>query len=109
MSIAVAREYVQTLKLKQQEREEVENVIAGYIADCEAKDKRIDELMQLNLGLAQESHKLQVGIQCIRNLINDSAGVIGLHQNGELATWDELERGGAYQDWLWDFNEAEQI
>jgi hypothetical protein len=40
----VAREYVETLILTRPQKEEVENVLTGYMVDCIAKDKRIDEL-----------------------------------------------------------------
>jgi hypothetical protein len=38
------RKYMETLTMVKRDREEVENVILGYMSDCEAKDKRIDKL-----------------------------------------------------------------
>lgn len=48
------------------------------------------------------------GIAAVRTLINSSHGVAGLHLNGDLATWAELEEGGQFEAWLTDFNKAEQ-
>lgn len=36
----------------------------------------------------------------IEILINESNGVAGLHQNGDLAEWSELEIGGRFEEWL---------
>lgn len=44
MSVETVRKYLDTLSLLQRDKEEVENVMLGYMADCEAKDKRIDKL-----------------------------------------------------------------
>ena len=40
----IVRQYVEGLMLRREEKEEVENVILGYMADCAAKDARIEEL-----------------------------------------------------------------
>lgn len=55
-----------------------------------------------------ENERLKRGISCVRGLINDSVGVVGLHHNGDVAEWRELESGGEFECWLKDFNEAEQ-
>ena len=47
------------------------------------------------------------GLEAVRELINESMGVAGLHLNGDLATWGELEEGGWMEDWLLPFNTAE--
>jgi len=49
--LRVAKEYVEGLQLRQKESEEVENVIAGYMSDCVAKDKLIDKLEAENARL----------------------------------------------------------
>ena len=49
------------------------------------------------------------GIKAIRELINESDGVAGLHLNGDIALWSELEQGGQYAEWLYDFNDAEEL
>ena len=51
--------------------------------------------------------KLIAGLAAVRDLMNSSSGVCGLHLNGDYATWGELERGGRFKEWLRDFNEAE--
>lgn len=33
-------------------------------------------------------------------LMNESHGVAGLHQNGDVAEWGELELGGRFEEWL---------
>ena len=53
--------------------------------------------------------KLTDGIIAVRGLIDESEGVTGLHENGEVALWDELESGGNMEEWLVDFNIAEKI
>lgn len=76
--------------------------------------------MDKNIGLTGEYHtdcnlliskidKLKKGIESVRSLINESEGVIGLHLNGDIATWNELENGGYMEEWLINFNEAEKI
>lgn len=45
----------------------------------------------------------------LKELIAESDGVGGLHQNGDFAPWDELTAGGQFEDWLGslhDFQEA---
>ena len=36
----------------------------------------------------------------VRDLTDNSHGVIGLHKNGDDAPWSELTEGGRYDDWL---------
>ena len=50
--------------------------------------------------------KAQNGLKAVVDLINESEGVIGLHQNGDVASWDSLQTGGAFEDWLVDFDDA---
>ena len=52
--LKIAREYVAGLKLRDAEKEEVENVIAGYMSDCIAKDKQIERLEVENARLKQD-------------------------------------------------------
>jgi len=47
------------------------------------------------------------GVKAVRELIDCSHGVDGLHMNGDIAYWDELEGGGQYEEWLAPFNVAE--
>lgn len=50
---------------------------------------------------------LRTGISAVRSLMDESRGVDGLHLNGDVASWDSLERGGFYEAWLSAFNDAE--
>lgn len=59
--------------------------------------------------LVTENEKLKKGIIAVRELINESYGVGGLHENGDMAAWGELEQGGALEEWLLAFNEAEDV
>ena len=52
--------------------------------------------------------KLIKGLKAVRSLINESGGVYGLHLNGDNSPWGELEKGGWNEDWLFEFNEAEE-
>lgn len=38
-------------------------------------------------------------------LMHSSYGVAGLHSSGDVATWDELCRGGKYEEWLKAFDD----
>lgn len=38
----------------------------------------------------------------VRDLMGNSQGVHGLHQNGDLATWEELSQGGNLSEWIGD-------
>lgn len=45
---------------------------------------------------------LRKTLAAIDGLMAESHGVVGLHLNGDIATWDELVAGGKYEDWLAD-------
>ena len=53
--------------------------------------------------------KLLKGLGAVVCLIEESYGVVGLHLNGDTATWHELRTGGQYEDWLEDFDTALEI
>jgi hypothetical protein len=48
-------------------------------------------------------------VRQLRSLIDDSTGVAGLHRNGDVATWNELLRGGEFEDWLDGLDELEDL
>ena len=63
----------------------------------------VPELYQLreeNAALRAEVERLREAVDAVFTLIADSHGVAGLHLNGDVAPWDELLRGGHYEDWL---------
>lgn len=67
------------------------------------------ELTRLRAEVARleaEKAELRKGLDAVSNLIADSSGVVGLHLNGDVATWDELREGGRFEDWLIDFDTA---
>lgn len=43
----------------------------------------------------------------VRDLIANSEGVSGLHMNGDVADWDSLLPGGAFEPWLKSIAELE--
>ena len=49
------------------------------------------------------------GIKEVRDLIDDSYGVVGLHKNGDTAPWQDLEPPGEFGEWLTCFVNAEKI
>ncbi len=59
-----------------------------------------------NERLEAEVEQLRAGIRAVSELINQSAGVDGLHLNGDIAPWEELLEGGQYEEWLCDFSIA---
>lgn len=68
--------------------------------DAPGHDKSIAGLV------CEEIKRLQAGIAAVSNLINESQGVAGLHLNGDEAPWEELLKGGKYEEWLRDFSDA---
>jgi hypothetical protein len=46
------------------------------------------------------------GLKAVKDLIEESDGVAGLHLNGEVAPWDSLRSGGHYESWMRNFDEA---
>lgn len=51
--------------------------------------------------------RLEAGIHAVRELIEESIGVYGLHGNGDVAPWDDLLRGGQFEDCLHGFSDAQ--
>ena len=45
-------------------------------------------------------------VNSMAELMDKSVGVAGLHRNGDLATWAELRRGGRFDGWLSDVDDA---
>ena len=53
------------------------------------------------------SERLAAGIAAVRDLIDESKGVTGLHRNGDDAPWGDLLRWGWLEGWLLAFSDAE--
>ena len=54
----------------------------------------------------RDAERLRKGLSAVRDLINESTGVYGLHLNGDVSPWDELRTGGRFEGWLMDFDAA---
>lgn len=70
-------------------------------------DKGRASLEKENAELREKNDLLKAGIGVVRELMDESIGVAGLHMNGDIATWDSLEEGGQFEEWLTGFNIAE--
>lgn len=81
------------------------------LRDFEAHESELKKyITQLQDELKKERDEnavLKAGLLSVRQLMNDSYGVAGLHENGEVAPWNELEQGGRFEEWLYAFNRAE--
>lgn len=77
--------------------------------DIKAGDQVLVPVHAENVQLKAENEKLKAGIKAVRDLIDDSYGVSGLHLNGSVANWASLQEGGHFEDWLLAFNEAEEL
>ena len=74
--------------------------------DDEHVPEKVDALVH---RLCSQITTLAAGIEAVRALMNDSHGVAGLHLNGDVATWEELEENGRLWEWLISFNAAECV
>lgn len=100
---AITRERAEHDRLVANLRAEVERLRANVLhleqqhalAKCgfEASQNTVAELRC-------ENARLREAVDAVFTLIADSHGVAGLHLNGDVAPWDELLRGGHYEDWL---------
>jgi hypothetical protein len=65
---------------------------------------RADAIAQRIVELEQERDQLKAQIngmkEAIDDLVRNSEGIAGLHQNGDVALWDELLTGGRFDEWL---------
>lgn len=76
--------------------------IKALEAQVERKEARIKELERINEAQAE-------GLKSFRGLIDESFGVVGLHMNGSIVFWDDLETDGKHEEWLSAFNAAEKL
>jgi len=67
---------------------------------------KIAELEQRVKELEQDVTLKQKGLGAVASLINEPYGVSGLHLNGDIAPWSELQTGGRFEEWLHDFDAA---
>jgi hypothetical protein len=59
-------------------------------------------------AVANRIKVLEAGIKSVEELIADSEGVYGLHLNGDGAPWESLRAGGSFEEWLLDFDKAQE-
>ena len=82
--------------------------LTGYIESLkEAYEAGQQSKQDENKRLREVIKKLANGIKAVRALIDESEGVYGLHLNGDLVSWGELQEGGWLEEWLICFNIAE--
>jgi hypothetical protein len=64
--------------------------------------------ISVHVAAADYIGTLKAGIKSVMELIDDSGGVYGLHLNGDGASWDSLRTGGFFEEWLLDFDKAQE-
>jgi hypothetical protein len=69
-------------------------------ASCQDVMAAVDREMALREERDQLKAQVNGMKQAIDDLVRDSEGVAGLHQNGDVAPWDELLTGGRFDEWL---------
>jgi hypothetical protein len=76
------------------------------------RTKTLAELLRTGKELMQEHadriKTLEAGIESVTELIENSNGVYGLHLNGDPAPWGDLSTGGRFEEWLLDFDKAQE-
>lgn len=75
-------------------------------AEIERLRAESDERLKNTVAQAMEIERLRKGLSEVEFLIKESAGVYGLHLNGELSPWGSLRTGGEYEAWLVNFDNA---
>lgn len=86
-------------------RDEIAKIVKAGLDDyfCEVVANEYDVTDQILALIEGELEEMQKGLDAVRDLINNSYGVAGLHLNGDVAPWDELLEGGRFEAWLKDF------
>lgn len=54
----------------------------------------------------KEIDRLRAALTSVKDLIKETYGVVGLHQNGSISPWSDLRKGGYYEEWLIEFDQA---
>ncbi len=78
---------------------------AGVVIGKEDLQSMRDEITEAQ----RQNEILAAGIRAVRELIDDSEGVDGLHHNDMIASWEEIQRGADFESWLLPFNDAEDV
>jgi hypothetical protein len=77
-----------------------------HVADGDHVPEGVDKII---VDLHHRMKCMAEGLSAVRGLIGCSHGVAGLHLNGEVAAWSELEGDGQFAEWLEPFNHAEDV
>ena len=75
----------------------------------EPEFSKLTDLQKQNNELRAKVGKYESALNSVIDLIDNSTGVAGLHQNGEVAEWDSILAGGHFEEWLIDLSEAINI
>lgn len=82
--------------------------IARLRAESEERLQNCVALVAENERLRKDAELMKKGLDAVEELINDSSGVAGLHQNGDIASWSELRTGGRFEAWLLAFDDGRE-
>lgn len=92
------------------ENEKLREEVGRLEALLSDQQKWMDHISSERDSFEQERDQLKAQInsmkQAIDDLVCNSEGVTGLHQNGEMAPWDELLTGGRFEEWLTVFDDT---
>lgn len=80
--------------------------VTQVTAERDSALAQLAESQAARLAAEQMVERMKKGLDAVTDLIAESHGVAGLHLNGDIATWDELRKGGRFDTWLIDFDEA---
>jgi hypothetical protein len=69
-------------------------------------DSKINNANTIQGLLEEHFAVLKKGLIAVEELMDDSIGVAGLHQSGDIAQWPDLRTGGRFEEWLVDFDKA---
>lgn len=102
---AAARRYLDAYDQLRAENQRLERLI---VRDAEGRIVTQGAFNAANASvvrLYEENQQLREAVNEVRDLIKESYGVAGLHQNGDVAEWSELLPGGNFEGWLLNLGE----
>lgn len=104
--MAMDQQYTDALKELREAKSRIDQLEQEVETHAKA-EKLLIQLRERAQGERDDfaSHLARV-IEDVRQLIDSSDGVAGLHKNGEIATWGGLTEGGRLEDWLVSLDEA---
>jgi hypothetical protein len=75
-------------------------------AQLKLEQQSVNELSLANQELNRKLTLLIKGIVVVDTLISASHGVYGFFLDGDGSPWDDLRRGGRFEEWLLPFDDA---